>query len=52
MTSTTAALLEHFATLEDPRVERSKEHLLLDIIGITICATICGADSWVDIENY
>jgi hypothetical protein len=26
--------------------------LLLDIIGITICAVICGADSWVEIENY
>jgi predicted transposase YbfD/YdcC len=52
MTSTPATLLEHFATLDDPRIERTKEHLLLDIVGITICAVICGADSWVDIENY
>lgn len=47
-----ALLLEHFKTLEDPRAEHLLEHQLLDIIGLTICAVICGADSWVDIENY
>lgn len=45
-------LLEHFKNLEDPRAEHLLEHRLLDIIGLTICAVICGADSWVDIENY
>ena len=52
MPATAATLLEHFSSLDDLRVERTKEHLLLDIISITICAVICGADSWVDIENY
>jgi predicted transposase YbfD/YdcC len=47
-----AQLLEHFKTLEDPRAEHLLEHQLLDIIGLTICAVICGADTWVDIENY
>ncbi len=47
-----AQLLTHFATVEDPRIERTKEHLLLNMIAITICAVICGADSWVEIENY
>ena len=46
------ALLEHFASLEDPRVEYLVEHRLLDIIALTICAVICGADSWVEIEAY
>ncbi len=41
-----------FATLEDPRIERSKRHKLLDIITIAICAIICGADSWVHIEMF
>ncbi len=45
-------LLEHFRALEDPRVEYLVEHRLLDIIGLTICAVICGADTWVDIELY
>lgn len=47
-----ALLLKHFQNLEDPRAEHLLEHQLLDIIGLTICAVICGADSWVGIEAY
>lgn len=47
-----ASLLTHFAQLDDPRDERGKEHLLLDIVSIAICAVICGAESWTDIEEY
>jgi predicted transposase YbfD/YdcC len=47
-----AQLLEYFKNLEDPRAELLLEHELLDSIGLTICAVICGADTWVDIENY
>lgn len=43
---------EHFARLPDPRVNRTKRHLLLDIVVIAVCAVICGADTWVDIEEY
>jgi predicted transposase YbfD/YdcC len=47
------SLVTHFASLEDPRLERTRKHnLLLDIIAITICAVICGADSWVAVERY
>jgi predicted transposase YbfD/YdcC len=42
----------HFASLKDPRVERTKRHKLLDIIIIAICGTICGADGWVEIEEF
>ena len=45
-------ILDCFASLEDPRVERSKRHKLLDIMAIAICATICGADSWAHIEMF
>lgn len=48
----TASLLTHFAQLNDPRDERGKEHLLLDIVTIAICAVICGAESWTDMEEY
>lgn len=50
--SNDASILTHFATLEDPRDQRGKEHQLLDIITIAICAVICGAESWTDIEEY
>jgi predicted transposase YbfD/YdcC len=43
---------EHFNDLEDPRMERTKHHQLLDIIAIAICGVICGADSWVDLELF
>jgi len=42
----------HFAGVEDPRIERTKQHQLLDIIIIAICAVICGADDWVAIERF
>ena len=43
---------EYFSDLKDPRVNRTKLHKLIDIITITICAVISGADTWVDIELY
>src|SRR5260370_13013272 len=45
-------LRERFSALGDPRVERTKLHELLDIITIAICAVICGADDWVEIEQF
>src|SRR5262245_23665321 len=47
-----ATLQEHFAELTDPRVDRGKLHLLLDIFVIALCAVICGADTWVEMEAY
>jgi hypothetical protein len=47
-----AQLRARFATVPDPRVERTKAHLLLDIIVIAICAVICGADAWTEIEEF
>ncbi len=41
-----------FADLTDPRVDRTKAHLLLDVVAIAICGVICGADSWVSIEEF
>ena len=47
-----ASIGQHFADLEDPRVERTKRHKLLDILVIAICAVICGADDWVAIQEF
>ena len=41
-----------FSTISDPRVERTKEHKLIDIIAISIMAVISGAEGWVAIETY
>jgi predicted transposase YbfD/YdcC len=42
----------YFAAVEDPRIERTKRHKLLDIIMIAICGVICGAEGWVEIEEF
>ena len=42
----------HFAALPDPRVERTKEHRLVDILTIGLCAVICGADGWVAVQMF
>jgi predicted transposase YbfD/YdcC len=46
------ALLEHFAALEDPRVERARLHSLLALVTIALCGVICGAESWVEIAEF
>jgi predicted transposase YbfD/YdcC len=48
----TASLEKYFARLPDPRVERTREHKLLDIVVIAICAVICGAEGWTDVEAF
>jgi predicted transposase YbfD/YdcC len=45
-------LLSSFSGLTDPRVERTRRHKLLDIIGLTVCAVIAGADDWVHVEHF
>ncbi|MGB5600081.1 MAG: ISAs1 family transposase [Thiothrix litoralis] len=48
----TASILEHFASIPDPRLDRRKRHKLSDIFFITLCAVICGADDWASIEQF
>ena len=52
METTKISIGEHFADIVDPRVKRTKRHLLLDIIVIAICGVICGADGWVAVETF
>jgi len=46
------SIINCFSQLSDPRIEKKTRHNLFDIIAITICAVIGGADSWVEIETY
>jgi predicted transposase YbfD/YdcC len=41
-----------FAQVEDPRMDRTKLHRLRDIIILAICGVICGAEGWVEIEEF
>ena len=51
-TAPLASFQAYVAGIEDPRVERTRRHELLDIIVIAICTVICSADDWVDVEAW
>ena len=51
-TTPLASFQAHFGGIEDPRIERTKRHQLLDILVIAVCGVICGADSWVEVADW
>lgn len=46
------SLIEHFETLSDPRVERTKDHDLIDVLIIAVCTLLCGGESFNDMEDF
>src|SRR2546428_12355611 len=48
----TASLLEYFASVADPRIDRSRLHPLTSVLVLSLCAVVCGADSFVAIEHF
>lgn len=42
----------YFKDLPDPRGDHGKRHRLTDMMAITICAVVCGADGWVEVEDF
>ena len=46
------SLVACFADLEDPRMARTREHQLVDILVIAICAVVSGAEGWTDVEAF
>lgn len=47
-----ASVMVHFADLEDPRIDRTRRHKLIDIVVIALCGVISGSESWVQIEKF
>jgi predicted transposase YbfD/YdcC len=50
--ATPLAIKHHFRKLKDPRIKRHKRHLLPNIIVIALCAVLCGAKDWQQIETF
>ncbi len=50
--SRAGTLLSPFATLTDPRVNRTKRHDLLDILFIALCAVVSGANDCVAMAKF
>jgi predicted transposase YbfD/YdcC len=47
-----ASIVDHFQTLEDPPIERTKKHNLLDILVIAVCTLLTGGDGFQDMELF
>ena len=47
-----ASIVEYFRTLEDPRIERTKKHNLLDILVIALCTLLTGGEGFQDMELF
>ena len=47
-----ASRMDFFASVNDPRVLRTQKHSLDSILFISLCAVICGAEGWNEIEDY
>jgi predicted transposase YbfD/YdcC len=52
MAQSVLAIKKHFSNLKDPRINRRKRHLLIDIIVIALCGVICGAATWPAIATF
>lgn len=47
-----AILFEHFSDLPAPHREHGRLHKLTDVVILTIPGVICGADGWVQVEEF
>jgi hypothetical protein len=47
-----ASLEACFGDLPDPRVQGRCDHKLIDIVLIAVCAVLCGAESWSEVEEF
>lgn len=52
MAAKNPSLKHHLAGLPDPRSERGRRHLLLDVMIMAVLATLCGADDWESVEAF
>jgi predicted transposase YbfD/YdcC len=46
------SLLAHFAQVPDPRINRTKEHELIDVLVIGVCTLLCVGESFNDMEDF
>ena len=47
-----SGFLDVFGKLEDPRREHRKLYPMAEILFVTLCGLICGAESWIDVEMF
>src|SRR6478736_2716662 len=50
--SDSAAFHLHFRGLDDPRVERTRKHPLINVVFIAVCGVLSGANSFAAIAEF
>jgi predicted transposase YbfD/YdcC len=45
-------IVETFSELEDPRIERTKRHSLVNVLVMALCGSICGAEGWDELVDF
>ena len=45
-------LVDYLESVPDPRLNRTREHKLIDILVIGVCCTICGGETFTDMETF
>jgi predicted transposase YbfD/YdcC len=51
-TQPAASISEHFAGVDDPRIACLVTHPLINLMTITLCAVIAGADNWSEVATF
>jgi predicted transposase YbfD/YdcC len=46
------SLIEYLSIIRDPRVDRTKEHELVDVLVIAVCTLLCAGESFYDMEDF
>lgn len=46
------SLVAHFGSLPDPRLNRTKDHDLIDILVMAVCTLLCGGETFNDMEDF
>jgi len=52
MQSSSLDFVDHFSTVEDPRLDRKKQHALIDVLFLCVAGTIAGCDGPTDIADF
>lgn len=47
-----AILTAYFENIDDPRRDEGKRHPLISVIVLALCAVICHADTWPEVEEF
>src|SRR5262245_58190920 len=48
-TNLNASIIDHFQSLEDPRINRTKKNYVLDILVIAVCTLLTGGEGFQDL---